>query len=349
MKDLSRLMLVLVVWSAWAGWATAKVPLGGLAVAVSPDGQTIVMAGDNRVLYVVEAASLEVKQRIWLTSTIYSLHFNKAGDKLLAEDTDDTVLLVDTQSWKVEKEVQKASVGSPSLAADTFAGLDTNYSGHVIRFLSMSDLSEKGKVTFEKGRRVVSHGLAPDGTRLAVLTEGVKDDSEPTAKETPKDLRGLALDEFRQKNDGRTSSFLLFEVPSGKKSDEQKLFFTTSQECKVFFGGDDVYLVNYSNLNAKVSKDGQVTLFQMPNSFNYGMGVSADHKVLLTGGMSDGTCTVVDGMKMSPFKRDRLAGWPEYFKSFAVAADGTGYGATSGFRLLKISSGGQVEKAVPIY
>lgn len=350
MRIFYRLVGIFLILGLTATPSLGKTPLGGLGVAISPNGQTIAVAGDNRVLYVIDAASLEVKQRVWLKTTVYSLHFNKNGSKLLVEDTDDTVQLIDTQTWKVEKDVKKAYFGSPSAAADLFPAFDDNYNGHNIRFLSMTDLAEKGKVTFEKGQKVQACGLSADGTRLAVLMESVKDESEPTAKETPKDLKGLAAEEFKLKNDGKIATLLIFQVPSGQKLSENKLFYSPSSSgWKVFFSGEDVFLVNYSNLNAKVAKDGQVTMFQLGNSYNYGIGISGFQKVLMSGGLADGTYTQVDGLKMSTFKLERIPGWPEYFKDFAVGLDGSAYGTTSGFRLAKILATGQVEKVVPIF
>ena len=52
---------------AFAAVSLARDPSwGGLAgLAVSPDGKTIVTGGQNRVIYVLDAATLEVKQRVW--------------------------------------------------------------------------------------------------------------------------------------------------------------------------------------------------------------------------------------------------------------------------------------------
>ena len=90
-------------------------------------------------------------------------------------------------------------------------------------------------------------------------------------------------------------------------------------------------------------------MFKLDNSYNYGIGVSVDQKVIMSGGLSDGTYTKVDGLNKVKFQPDRLSGWPEYFKGFAVAGDGTAYGSTSAYRVIKIKPGGQFEKSVPVY
>ena len=335
------------------GWSTAAVagtPLGGLAVALSPSGKVMVAAGDNRVLYVLDPAKMEVTNRVWLGTCIVDLQFNKDGSTVVAEDTDGTLHLIDAKTGKPGEKEQKAGQMSAARDADLVAGLNPDHNGHVIRFLSLTDLSPKGKVAFAKGEKVAGFGLDPEGTRLAVLLEAVNDDSEAKGGNPPADLKGLAADEFRLKNDGKTSRLLVFKVPDGSKVSERKLFYSRSiTGVKVCFQGDNVLAVNYSNLNAQVNPKGEVTLFKLDNSFNYGIGVSADQKILLTGGLADGTYTKVADLAKARFQPDRLPGWPEYFKGFATAADGTAYGSTSGYRIIKINPGGGFDKSYPVF
>ncbi|MGE0087200.1 MAG: hypothetical protein AB7S75_22575 [Desulfococcaceae bacterium] len=77
--------------------------------------------------------------------------------------------------------------------------------------------------------------------------------------------------------------------------------------------------------------------------------MSADQKIFMSGGLAHGTYTKIDGMNKSEFKPDRLPGCPEYFKGFAVAADGTAYGSTSGYRIIRIKPGGTVDKSFPVF
>jgi WD40 repeat protein len=330
--------------------ALASTPLGGLAVALSPDGQVMVAAGDNRVLYVIDPAKMEVAQRLWLGTCIVNLEFNKDGGRVVAEDTDGTLHLIDAKTGNPVKKEAKAGKMSAARQADLAAGLNPDGDGHTIRFLSLTDLSVKGKVALAKGEKVAGLGLDPEGARLAVWLEPVNDDSEPKAGNPPAELKGLAADEFRLKNDGKTSRLLMFKVPEGSKLSEHKLFYSPSSGgTKIVFQGDNVLVVNYTNLNAQINPKGEVTLFRLDNSFNYGIGFSADQKVLMTGGLADGTYTKVADLARTRFRPDRLPGWPEYFKSFTVGADGTGYGATSGYRIIKIKPGGGFDKSYPVF
>ena len=61
------------------------------------------------------------------------------------------------------------------------------------------------------------------------------------------------------------------------------------------------------------------------------------------------TLTKLPGLAGTTFKPDKLPSWPEYFKSFAVAADGTAYGATSAFRVIRVKPDGGFDKGFPAY
>ena len=343
-------VVVLVVMCTFVGVAFAVTPLGGLTVALSPDGKVMVAAGDNRTLYILDPGKMEVTQRVWLGVCIVGLQFNKDGNVLLAEDTDGTLHLIDVKTWQEKKNLPKAASLSAAGKVDLAAGLNADYNGNIIRFLSMTDLSEKGQVKFDKGQKVAALGLDAEGKRLAVLFESVNDDSEPKGTKPPTALKGLEADEFKLKNDGKTSKLMVFKVPGGDKISENKLYYSPSVTgARILFQGENVMVVNYSNLNASIDAKGAVTLFGLNNSFNYGIGFSSDQKFLLSGGLSVGTYTKVADLGQTVFKPDRLSGWPEYFKGFALAGDGTAYGSTSSYRIIKIKAGGVFEKSMPVY
>jgi hypothetical protein len=52
---------------------------------------------------------------------------------------------------------------------------------------------------------------------------------------------------------------------------------------------------------------------------------------------------------MKTFEIDRLPGWPEYYKGFGFGPDGTVYGVTTAYRLVRINKNGEAEKVVPVY
>ncbi|WPL16398.1 hypothetical protein Thiowin_01352 [Thiorhodovibrio winogradskyi] len=348
MKKITILGLVGMI-SVFASAPMAGTPLGGLAVALSPDEDTLVTAGDNRTLYVLNAADMEIVNRVWLGTCIVKLDFDKDGKVLLAEASDGNLLSIDTTSWQVAGNRPKSEKMSVARAVNRVAVLNPDHNGHSISFLDISDLSEQGRVTLPKGQKVAALGLDAAGERLGILTESVNDESEPKEPK-PADLRGLEGDEFRLKHDGKTTQFLVFKVPSGEPLWEQKTYYSPSMTgMKVLFDGEAGVAVNYSDLNAKITPEGEVSLFKLDNGFNYGTGFSHDQSILLTGGLAKGTYTKVGAVSMMTFSPDRLQGWPEYFKDFAISEDGTAYGATSGYRIVTVKPGGMFAKSTPIF
>ena len=343
---LASLLAVTLTSSALAG-----TPLGGLAVAVSPDSSRVVVGGDSRALLVVDATSLEVTKRVWTGTSMVRLCFNKDGTRLWVEDSSGVTRIYETEGFTKVHELPKASFLSPARQADVVVALDPNYKGHVLRAYSLTDWSEKGSITFAKGDKVGSFGVDATGTKLAVITKDQKDPEEPkeSSSKAPKELKGVAKDTWVQKHDGKTSFLRTYDLPGFTQTSETKTWFKTQDGSLVFFVGDEVHAINYSNENARFDAEGSAEIYELAHGFNYGAGVSEDQAVVLGGSLASGSRTTMADRAGTKFRLDKLPGWPEYFKSFAFAMDGTGYGATSGYRLVRIKPDGSIDKAAPMY
>ncbi len=110
-----------------------------------------------------------------------------------------------------------------------------------------------------------------------------------------------------------------------------------------------VYAVTYDNANAKIDAEGGLELFLLENSYNYARGGLEDGSVIVTGGLRKGTRLVLDSMETTPFECSGVPGFPEYYKEFTVAADGTAYAGTTTFRVIRIDKTGKVTKTAAIY
>lgn len=341
----------LLLTGAFATLLSAGTPLGGLAVAVTPDGSRLAVGGDSRTLYVVDATSLAVTQRIWTGTSMVRLCFNKDGSRLWVEDTSGVARIYETEKFTQLHEIPKASHLSPARQADVVVALDPNHKGHILRAYSMTDWSEKGSVTFPKGLKVGSFGVDATGTKLAMITRDSKDPEEPRESQSkaPKELKGTAKDTWVQKHDGKTSLLRIYDLPAFTQVSEKKTWFKTQEGSLVFFGAGKVHAINYSNDNARFDADGEAEMFELAHGFNYGVGVSEDQSVVLGGSLASGSRSTVADLKGTKFRADKLPGWPEYFKSFAFTMEGVGYGTTSGYRLTRILADGTIEKSVPIY
>jgi hypothetical protein len=292
---------------------------------------------------VIDAATLEVQKRVWIKTGIIEAAFNKDGSVLVVEDTSETLYFIKTGDWQVFNKVTKAGYISAAPAADLVAGLSSGYQKSTVKFISMSNGTWKDQVVFPG--KVVSIGLNAEGNRLVLLANGPKDKEEK--KPTPKGLRGFDANVFRQKNDGKVSIMAEFAVPSGKKISEKTIFFSAGYPMTLV-GEKNILIVDYSNINIIITGD-KVDVFQGKSSYNYASGLSWDRKKLLVGGLRQGTLVNVEDFAMKTFEIDRLPGWPEYYKGFGFGPDGTGYGVTTAYRLVRINKDGEVEKVVPVY
>lgn len=328
--------------------AFAATPLDGLTVAVSPDGSKLVAGGDTRTLLVLDPATLEVKERIWAETTLTALKFSSDGSVLAAQDTDGSVLLYDTAKWTKVKQFPKCDRMTTAQTPGLFAGSDEDYAGAKITVRTLKDGTQKGQVQLEKDFRVEALAIDESGKKLAVLSQAKDDSAEKKLgyNDTPKDLRGLAKSEFEEKNNGRTSLFRIYDIASGKQLSEAKLWYSPNL-CTVRFIGDDILVSGYSNVNARITPKGDITLFEQQNSYNYGTGYSGDGSLLMTGGLRDATITTTADMAAQKLEISKLPGWPEYFKGFDADKSGNVYGGTTAYRIIKIK-GGKVEKEAPV-
>jgi WD40 repeat protein len=358
MSRASKVMVVVLGMGLAASLAQARSPRwGGLeAVDISPDGKTIVVGGQNRVIYVVDAESLEVLKRHWAKARVGTLRYTGDGKVLLVEDEEGTVHLHDAGSMltddpKVTKQIQEAEDIECQPKADLFAAIGGDWKTKEVTVYTMSEGSEKMKVTLPEKVKPAGMAISPDGKKLAILTDAQDTDTEKKLGygDIPKDLKNLAKDEFRQKNDGKISHLMIYDIPSGKELKKVDLWYTSSAgSTDLVFDGDKIIVFNYSNLNAVISPDGSVELFKT-KSMGYGRGVKADNTAFAIGSLRDATLVLVEGMVQKTINLDSLPGWPEYFGCFAFAEDGTCYGVTSASRLVKIDKDGNIEKTVPIY
>lgn len=344
-----RLLLILASLGACASVHAAN-PLGGLTVAVSSDGTRLVAGGDTRTILVIDPKTLEVKERHWVEVSITGLAFNADASVLAVEETSDSVRLYSTSDWKKKAEIAKCQ-GFAS-AGDVFAGHDGNSrGGPEVAVYSFADGSKKTSFTLPDGTRIASLGLSADGKTVAVLSEGEKDSSEKEVPygQLPKDLKGMALEEFKQKNDGKTSTIFLYDATSGKELSSAKIYFTTGTNTRMIFSGENVLAINYNNINASITPKGEVKIFQLENSFNYGIGFTADRQLILTGGLRSFSMTLSENLAATTGSIDKIAGWPEYWKGFSGIKGGDAiYGATSGYRIFRLTGEGKILKGEPV-
>lgn len=339
---LSCTLMLLMTCAVWA-----ETPLGGLAVAVSPDGETVVAAGDSRTLYVLDAETLTVKERHWLGTTVTRMTFTGDGSALIVAGSDGALQWLQTSDWQPNGVTAKADQAIFAHGAQLIVGKSGSKK---LIIYSMTDGKKQQEI--ETGELRISHyGLSPDGKRLMVWDSGATDENEPKVSygDIPKDLKGVARDEFRQRNDGRTSTYRFYDLASGEVTQEAKSWYQSNSSSIIGFVGDDVVVVPYNGLSLRLAKDGSASAFELSHGLNYGSALNADHSKIAGGSLRDYSISATTDMAGAKTQIDKIKGWPEYFESFTFAADGTAYAGTSAYRVVKIHADGSTALVKPVF
>jgi hypothetical protein len=312
--------------------------LAGLdAVAVSPDGKSLAVGGDNRAAYVLDAATLEVRHRVATGARITNLALAPDG-ALVVEDETNTLRRLDLAG----KELARLADAGRLVVSP--AGDVALVRGRLTHLIGLSELEVR--TTFEVNEWPAAYAFTADGKRLVVLEQSQLSDAEPlvSASAFPSKLSGLGREEYRQRHDGRISLLRIF-APDGKETDQRRLWYSSDSDSTTLrLRGGEVHVLNRMNVCARISDT--VTLFQTPLRLNHAIATSADGKVLVLGGRAGG---VYDAGKPVEFALDELPGKAEFVTRLAVRPDGSAYGVTSAYRVFRLSAAGKVEKVVPVY
>ncbi len=331
--------------------AEAAIPKNALgAVAVSPDGRTVLAAGDNRVLYVLDAAGLTVQKRVWLGINPLEIHYSADGGTFVLHDSKGALRFYDSASLKLKTEVSGVEKVALAEQADVIFSIGrVRGRGEEARTPLRAYSMSTGRPVLDKtvNSALTGLGVDADARRIFAISKSIKSNEEMVQK-PPSNLAGAARETFRMQNDGKVSQLLAFDV-EGKELGRHTSWYSTTRQADLVPFGNILRVITFSSFNVQFTLGSMESkLYQDKNSFNYGIGYSIKNKLLVTGGLANGTVTQLDTGEQRGFRINRIGGWPEYFKGFAVAADGTIYGTTTAYRLVRISPDGAV-KAVPVY
>ncbi len=351
MKRTARAALLCGLVLSTALPVSARAPRwwGLAAIAVSPDGKTIVTGGETRVLYVLDAATLKVTRRIWFETRLGWASYNKDGSVLVIEDERTYLHFLNAKTYEKIAALPDCYVHAHHRSADLLANIKFDRKERkkppYIRFLSLTDGSEKGRAELSLKGGTYYMTFTPDGKRLIVLVRQ-KDSAEKVVKRTdiPKDLKGQARLEFEQKHDGYTSKLLAFAVPSGKLLKTTNVWYSGRRgRLNLVTEGDDVLVFQETNENARIRPDGKVTLFRTGIAGSARC-VAEDHKTII---VCSGDRAV--HIRVSDMKETRLNPKAGTITGFTFLPDGSSFVVTNGYRLVRIGPDGKLKSTTPVY
>jgi len=347
---LLAVLFALCALSAAGFAATPKNALG--ALAVSPDGSTLAAAGDNQVLYLVDPATLEVRERIHLGTSPLEIWYSADGSTLALLTTDDELLFLDTAGWAIKGEAQDVFAVAHAAAADVLVALgrpkraqDGSFTTP-LRVLPLSGAAPILEVAV--AGEIASIASKPDASAFVALTKQIKDESE-VKQDPPSDLKGFDKEVFKLQHDQQASEVILLDA-AGVETGRQATWFSQGSGLFGIYGPSGVHFLGYSNRNATFAPDGTlVTVFAGPSSFNYALGTDAGQGQVAVGSLRDGAIVALADGAALEFAIDQGRGWPEYFKGYAFAPDGSLWGGTTAYRLVHIGADGAVLAIKPIF
>ncbi len=335
--------------------AGAALPVDAIgAIAVSPDGSTIVATGNPRTFYVLDATTLEVKDRVWHGYNPLRLNWSKDGSTLALFHTDDVVTFFDAATLKEKTSTEKFTdhcfAGESERLVTMTSGREKD--GKVPVTLAVYSLATGEKLSsaeIDYSTAVVAIACSPDASDIVLVTKEYDVGTEEK-KQPPQDLPRDEQPEFRKRHDGKAMWFGWFDGEL-KKGPEFESWFSSSAPNLFFVKDGKALWLRSATENVELGMDGSVTMKTLTkaNSF-YGEMASADHGYFLVGAMNKGQ--IVDTATLNEVEfafSGRLAGWPEYLYGFAIAPDGTIYGGTSAYRMMKIAPDGKVSIMKPVH
>ena len=345
---LSAICFLVLFTTSNALLAQTKNALG--ALAVSPDNKTLVAIGYNRTMYVCDPSNMSVKDRIYLEIVPYEAWFSKDGKSLVVLSSDSFVNIYDTANWQRKAEIKKAK--DVAIAAEKnemiiMSGTNIRNSKRYtdITVHDMTTGEKKRAGTFEISGFAI--GTNVDGSQIVMLSRARTDESEKKER-PPKELKAEARDEFTLRHDGRTTDVLWLDSEL-KETHRYLSFYSDGGVNQMWIKDGTANFVSYQNRCGSFTSDGETKMFRIEGSYNYGIGISRDGQSIASGGLSVGSITNATDKTSVTFKNSRLPGFPEYYYGFTFGPDGTVYGGTSAWRIIRISPEGKILDETPIY
>lgn len=356
-EKLSRMIRALSFATAVSlcGPAFAEAPTDALgAIAVSPDGGTVIASGNPRTFYVIDSATLEVKQRVWHGYNPLRLNWSKDGKTLALFQTNDVVTFFDAETLTEKVSTEKFNDHCFAAAAEKLVTMTSGSpkdgkSPITLAVYSLASGEKLNSTTFEYSAPVSAVGCNPDATEIVIATREYDTKGEER-KDPPKDMPREEQPEFRKRNDAKAMWLGWYDGDLNKGPEFESWFSSTKPSLFFIKDGKALWLRSATE-NAEFDKDGSVTMktLNKASSF-YGELTSDDHSYFLVGSLSKGAIVDTATLGETEFSfPNRLNGWPEYLYGFAIAPDGTIYGGTSAYRMMKISRQGQVLDMKPVH
>ena len=180
------------------------------ALAISPDGTTLIAAGDNRVVYTLDAATLTVSDRRYIPEQVRWAAYSTDGQAIFLRTQDRSFLAVEAGSFVKRFGADDIVSVAYAPGAGRLLLLENNYKGGILYMVAAT--SGKKMYALEMPElRTDDAAISADGSRALLLTNSETSDAEEKAQ-PGSDLKGHAKYTFRQQNDGYISKIVSVDL-----------------------------------------------------------------------------------------------------------------------------------------
>lgn len=346
LKGIPATAALIAMAAAMAAPALAEMP----ALAVSPDGATLMAAGDNRTLYTVDTATLQVSERRYVPEQIEWLDYSPDG-RILFMRTDEEVFSAHSGgSLKTLYRVEDVDTLSYRPDLDRVAVMENNYKGGIVRLLvaSTGEVLHRVELPEIKTSLIV---LGDDGKSAIILTNYASSESEPK-ESTPSDLKGYPRYLHQQQHNGYVSNVVALNLETGAHSMAETFYHSGAPDLVAMQSGR-MLLLNNNNDSALISADGATDLMDLGDDYISFSGLLGDGATMIKARNDEVGFYPLDGAKAGLATRmleaGRLPGPGERVTAMDEAGDGTLYLLTDAYRLWKIAPGASEMEITPVF
>ncbi|SIO21903.1 YncE family protein [Vannielia litorea] len=345
---MKRILAALALSTSLALPAAANLPSGGLGgFSLSPDGATLLAGGDNRVIYVIDTATFEVKDRIWSPSMPVWMDHSADGSLVYVLDSDDVLTAYAaadmSKKWAIDR--VRDMVFRPE--ANRIVQWRGASGGTEITVIDAASGAQTKTIATPEGTNIDSAGLSDDGAMLYAITR--QDKTEEETKEQPgDDVKGLDKEIFRKKHDGYMAQLLTVDLEAGTTAATPS-WYSASNFDDVRKVGEQVFYLKPGSDPMVADAAGEVTMLDLQRANGDYVEISPDATEIVAGDGGKVSFIPVTGGAPLTIGVEDLPGWFEKTQGFEYLPDGRVVAVTDGWRIVVIDRAAGSATAYPVY
>ncbi len=347
-RALQRIAAAVALSASLALPAAANLPSGGLGgFSLSPDGATLLAGGDNRVIYVIDAATFEVKDRIWSPAMPVWMDHSADGSLVYVLDSDDMLTAYAAADMSKKWEIQRVRDMAFRPEAQRIVIWKGSSGGSEIAVIDAATGAQTKTVSTPEGYPIDSAGLSDDGKMLYAITRQEKTEDE-TKEQPSNDLKGLDKEVFRKKHDAYAAKLLTIDLEAGT-FDSTTSWYSASNFDDIRAVGDQVFYLKPGSDPMVTDAAGEVTMLDLQRTNADYAEISPDGAEIVAGDGGKVSFIPVGGGAPLTLGVEDLPGWFEKTQGFEYLPDGKVIAVTDGWRIVVIDRAAGSATAYPVY